>query len=138
MDPEDIINQLELTPHPEGGAFRETWRDTPQDGSRGSGTAIYYLLKEGERSRRHRVDAAEIWHYHAGAPLELMIETDAGVPERRVLGLSLDADEAPQILVPPGAWQSARSLGAWTLVGCTVSPAFDFAFFELDPEDTLD
>ena len=135
MDATEIIERLDLEPHPEGGAFRETWRDTPADGSRGSGTAIYYLLREGERSRRHRVDAAEIWHFHAGSPLELMIESEDGVPERRVLGTDLRAGEAPQILVPPGAWQSARSLGAWTLVGCTVSPAFLFEHFELDPED---
>ena len=133
MDATEIIERLDLTPHPEGGAFRETWRDTPTDGSRGSGTAIYYLLREGERSRRHRVDAAEVWHHYAGAPLELTIESTPCV-----LGPDVLAGQRPQHVVPPGAWQAARSLGAWTLVGCTVSPAFDFDFFELDPDDPPD
>lgn len=130
MEPDEIIRLLELAPHPEGGFFRETWRDQPSDGGRGSGTAIYYLLRAGERSRRHRVDAAEVWHHYAGAPLELTIEGTPGV-----LGPDVVAGERPQLVVPPGAWQSARSLGAWTLVGCTVSPAFEFEHFELDPED---
>ena len=130
MEPDEIIRLLELAPHPEGGFFRETWRDQPSDGGRGSGTAIYYLLRAGERSRRHRVDAAEVWHHYAGAPLELTIERTPGV-----LGPDVTAGERPQLVVPPGAWQSARSLGAWTLVGCTVSPAFEFDHFELDPED---
>jgi predicted cupin superfamily sugar epimerase len=135
MDPEDIINRLDLLPHPEGGAYRETWRDTPPNGERGHGTAIYYLLRAGERSRRHRVDAAELWHHYAGAPLELTIEPPGEAAVTRVLGSALETGEEPQLLVPPHAWQSARSLGAWTLVGCTVSPAFLFDTFELDPED---
>ena len=133
MEPDEIIRLLELAPHPEGGFFRETWRDDSAEGGRGSGTAIYYLLRAGERSRRHRVDAAEVWHHYAGAPLELTIESTP-----RVLGPDVAAGERPQYVVPPGAWQAARSLGAWTLVGCTVSPAFDFAFFELDPDDPPD
>ena len=135
MDAQEIITLLELTPHPEGGAFRETWRDAPEDGSRGHGTAIYYLLGAGERSRRHRVDAAEAWHHYAGAPLELTIEPSGEAAGTVVLGTDLAAGQRPQAIVPPHAWQSARSLGAWTLVGCTVSPAFLFEHFELDPED---
>ena len=130
MNSEDIIRKLQLAPHPEGGHYRETWRDQREDGTRGHGTAIYFLLQAGERSRRHRVDAAEIWHHYAGAPLELMIEEN-----RHVLGSELTQGQAPQHIVPPGAWQSARSLGDWTLVGCTVSPAFEFEHFELDPND---
>ena len=131
MNSEDIIRKLQLAPHPEGGHYRETWRDQREDGTRGHGTAIYFLLQAGERSRRHRVDAAEIWHHYAGAPLELMIEH-----ERHLLGPDLSEDQRPQHIVPADAWQSARSLGDWTLVGCTVSPAFEFEHFELDPTDT--
>jgi len=135
MDATEIIRRLGLAPHPEGGAFLETWRDTPTDGGRGHGTAIYYLLKAGERSRRHRVDATEIWHHYAGDPLELTIESGSGSPEAVLLGSDLAAGQRPQATVPPHAWQSARTLGAWTLVGCTVCPAFEFEGFELDPED---
>lgn len=130
MSPEDVIKALDLTPHPEGGHFREMWRDTPTDGSRGAGTAIYYLLRAGERSQRHRIDATEIWHHYAGDALELTID-GATV----VLGHDLARGERPLQIVPPKAWQSARPLGAWTLVGCTVSPAFEFEHFELDPDD---
>ena len=136
MDATEIIRSLGLTPHPEGGAFLETWRDTPGDGARGHGTAIYYLLKAGERSRRHRIDATEIWHHYAGDPLELTIEPENGAAEAVLLGDDLAAGHRPQATVPPHAWQSARSLGAWTLVGCTVCPAFEFEGFELDPDDT--
>ena len=130
MNPENIIEKLELIPHPEGGHYRETWRDHPEDGSRGHGTAIYFLLRAGERSKRHRVDAAEIWHHYAGAPLELMIGE-----ERLLLGPVLLEGQSPQHIVHPNAWQSARSLGDWTLVGSPVSPAFEFDRFELDPTD---
>ncbi|MEC9158565.1 MAG: cupin domain-containing protein [Planctomycetota bacterium] len=133
MDPEELIRRLDLVPHPEGGCFRETWRDRPPGGGRGSGTAIYYLLRAGERSRRHRIDAAEVWHHYAGGPLELTIEDTV-----HVLGPDLAAGERPQLLVPPGAWQAARPLGPWTLAGCTVSPAFEFDFFEFDPDDPPD
>jgi len=126
-----IIAALGLTPHPEGGVYRETWRDTPPGGGRGSGTAIYFLLRAGERSRWHRVDATEIWHFYDGAPLELSLTNAAGVIERHVLGRDVARGESPQLIVPAGAWQAARSLGAYTLVGCTVSPAFDFAGFTL-------
>lgn len=127
-----IIALLELQPHPEGGFFRETFRETAPDGGRGASTAIYFLLRAGERSHWHKVDASEIWHWHAGAPLRLSIAEGA---DRRdlLLGPDLAAGERPQGVVPPFAWQAAESLGAWTLVGCTVAPAFDFAGFELAP-----
>jgi predicted cupin superfamily sugar epimerase len=128
-----IVARLGLQPHPEGGHFRETWRDRPAAGGRGVGTAIYYLLARGERSGWHRVDAAEIWHWYAGAPLALAIAPPGAPPATVTLGNDLAAGQAPQAVVPPGAWQSAESLGDWTLVGCTVSPAFEFAGFELAP-----
>lgn len=134
MTADDVIRALDLRPHPEGGHFRETWRDTPMDGSRGTGTAIYFLLRAPEVSRWHRADAAEVWHHYAGAPIELSVSLDGVATETWVLGDDLAADERPQRVVPAGAWQSARSLGEWTLVGCTVSPAFVFAGFEMAPE----
>ena len=130
MTADEIVQTLRLERHPEGGHFAETWRHRAEHGGRGAGTAIYYLLREGERSAWHRVDAAEIWHFYAGSPLELRIEKKA-----HILGPDLDADQRPQRVVPAHAWQSARSLGAWTLVGCTVSPAFELAGFELAPTD---
>ena len=131
----EVIERLGLQPHPEGGFYRETWRDEPADGSRGSGTAILFLLREGEQSRWHRVDAVEIWHYYDGAPLELLVSLDGEPPARHTLGPGLFTDEHPQVIVPTDAWQSARSLGDWTLVGCTVSPAFQFEGFELADDD---
>lgn len=128
----EVIALLGLTPHPEGGHFRETFRDVPAGGGRGASTAIYFLLAEGERSHWHRVDAVEIWHWHAGAPLTLSLADEAGRREL-LLGPRLDLGERPQGVVPLGAWQAAASRGAWTLVGCTVAPAFDFAGFELAP-----
>jgi hypothetical protein len=125
-----IIAALELSPHPEGGWYRETYRSPTPPGERGAATAIYYLLRAGERSHWHRVDAVEIWHWYAGAPLELRIGR-----ETVTLGGDLAAGERPQSVVPPFTWQAARSLGDWTLVGCTVSPAFEFAGFELAPKD---
>jgi predicted cupin superfamily sugar epimerase len=129
-----IIRMLNLQPHPEGGYFVETWRDRPADGSRGTGTAIYYLLRAGEVSHWHKIDATEIWHWHAGAPLTLSISED-GVQTRTItLGANLAAAEQPQGIVPKDAWQSAQSKGSWTLVGCTVSPAFEFSTFALAPK----
>jgi hypothetical protein len=128
---EEIIRHLDLKPHPEGGFYRETWRETRADGGRASGTAIYFLLPGGVENRWHRVDAAEIWHFYAGAPLELSIERADGAAEKRVLGTALLDGEEPQLEVPAGAWQRARSLGRWTLVGCTVSPGFLFERFEI-------
>lgn len=134
MSAADVIARLGLQPHPEGGHFRETFRDTATDASgRSRSTAIYFLLAAGEVSHWHRVDAVEIWHWHAGAPLELRIAGD-GDPIRTVrLGGNILDGEEPQGIVPADAWQSARSLGRWTLVGCTVAPGFDFAGFTLAP-----
>jgi predicted cupin superfamily sugar epimerase len=133
MTPAEIIATLGMKPHPEGGHFVETWRHEPTGGGRGAGTAIYYLLKAGERSHWHRVDAAEIWHWYAGAPLELGLSSDGQQVTVSILGNDLTAGARPQVLVPEGVWQSAASMGAWTLVGCTVSPAFEFSGFEMAP-----
>jgi uncharacterized protein len=131
----DIIARLELQPHPEGGHFRETFRDARTDaGGRARSTAIYFLLARGERSHWHRIDAVEIWHYYAGSALTLRIADDDGQWRFR-LGPDLAAGELPQAIVPAHAWQSAESSGDWTLVGCTVAPGFDFATFELAPKD---
>lgn len=130
----DIIAILDLKPHPEGGHYRETFRDEAGDGARAASTAIYFLLAEGEVSRWHRVDAAEVWHWHAGAPLLLSIAPPGGHAVDHRLGVDIAAGERPQGVVPPGHWQSARSLGAWTLVGCTVAPGFTFETFELAAE----
>lgn len=138
MTADELVRELGLAPHPEGGFYRETWRDHPADGGRGSGTAILFLLPGGVENRWHRVDAAEVWHHYAGAPLELSIRPRGGPTRIERLGTALGADELPQRIVPPDAWQRARSLGAWTLVGCTVSPAFLFERFEIadgEPED---
>jgi predicted cupin superfamily sugar epimerase len=129
----DIIEALQLVPHPEGGYYRETWRHE-NAGGRGAGTAIYYLLNAGERSHWHRVDSAEIWHFYSGSPLELLTWPSAGEVVRRVLGHELMEGQRPQLRVAPNEWQSARPLGDWTLVGCTVSPAFEFERFEMAPE----
>ncbi len=126
-----IIARLELKPHPEGGHYRETFRDSRVDaGGRSRSTAIYFLLARGERSHWHRIDAVEIWHYYAGDALNLRIADEDGQRTVR-LGPDLAAGELPQATVPPQAWQSAESTGDWTLVGCTVAPGFDFATFEL-------
>ncbi len=131
---DEVVRLLRLDPHPEGGWYRETWRDAPEGGGRGAGTAIYYLLGAGEESRWHRVDATEIWHFYAGGTLELSLSADGSAVERRLLGADLAAGQRPQEVVPAGVWQSARPLGAWTLVGCTVSPAFELTGFELAPD----
>jgi predicted cupin superfamily sugar epimerase len=132
---EEIIAALDLAPHPEGGCYKETYRHKGPAGGRGAGTAIYYLLRAGEVSAWHRVtDADEIWHWYGGAALELRIAEDGRPAETSTLGPAILEGERPQILVPINAWQSARSLGAWTLVGCTVTPGFEFASFEMAPE----
>lgn len=129
-----IIALLGLQPHPEGGHFRETFRDPAAAGGRSASTAIYFLLRRGERSHWHRVDATEVWHWHAGAPLRLsMAAGDAGPVTDTILGADLGAGERPQGVVPAHHWQAAESLGDWTLVGCTVAPGFDFAGFVLAP-----
>jgi predicted cupin superfamily sugar epimerase len=131
----DIIARLDLKPHPEGGHYRETFRDVGLgEGGRAHSSAIYFLLARGERSQWHRIDAAEVWHYYAGHALTLRIADGGG--ERIIkLGPDLAAGEVPQAIVPPHAWQAAESSGDWTLVGCTVAPGFDFATFELAPTD---
>ncbi|PTV94838.1 hypothetical protein C8J27_106106 [Rhodobacter aestuarii] len=129
---DQIIQKLNLAPHPEGGWYRQTWIAEATGGTRPAGTAILFLLKAGESSHWHRVDAAEIWHYHAGAPLELRLaETEAGPATALRLGPDVLAGDTVQGIVPPHHWQAARTLGAWTLVSCTVSPAFRFEGFEL-------
>jgi len=132
--PEDIIKRLGLHPHPEGGHYVETYREGG-DERRGVCTAIYYLLKAGEQSHWHRVDAVEIWHWYGGAPLALSVSTDQKTVETTVLGNDIEKGERPQAVVPKDGWQAARSLGDWTLVGCTVSPAFEFEGFEMAPLD---
>ena len=130
----DIIAQLGLKPHPEGGHFRETFRDTRLDANgRSVSTAIYFLLARGERSHWHRIDAVEVWHYYAGSPLTLQIADESGSRSIR-LGPDPAAGEVPQAIVPAQAWQAAESSGGWTLAGCTVAPGFDFAAFELAPK----
>ena len=125
--------RLDLQPHPEGGHYRETFRDPRCDPmGRSYSTAIYFLLANGERSHWHRIDAVEIWHYYAGASLKLEIADDTAT-RALTLGPDMAVGEAPQAIVPPHAWQAASTTGDWTLVGCTVAPAFDFAKFELAP-----
>lgn len=134
MHADDIIKLLELEPHPEGGYYRQTWEG--EEEPRASGTCIFFLLKAGESSHWHRVDATEIWHYYAGAPIELSLSaTDAGPKEIHRLGPDLMAGERPQIIVQKDHWQAARTTGEWTLVGCTVSPGFQFAGFTLAPAE---
>jgi len=130
LDAEQLIELLDLRPHPEGGHFTETWR-APGDGERASGTAIYFLLRAGEVSHWHRIDSAEIWHHYAGSPLALTTWVDGASVVSRRLGTDVGAGERPQLIVEPGEWQSARTLGDWTLVGNTVSPGFEFDHFEL-------
>jgi len=131
LSAEDVIALLELAPHPEGGHFRETFRDSHVADGRAASTAIYFLLAAGEVSRWHRVDAAEVWHWYAGAPLELSLAPPDGALSNVRLGPGLDSGERPQAVVPAGHWQRARSLAAWSLVGCTVAPGFVFDGFEL-------
>jgi predicted cupin superfamily sugar epimerase len=131
VTPADLIARLGLEPHPEGGWYRQTWRAPGEGGQRASGSAIYYLLTDVEVSRRHRVDATEIWHHYGGAPVELRVGTEGAPDEVHILGPDIEHGQVPQIVVSPGDWQEARSLGDFTLVGCTVSPAFEFSGFEL-------
>lgn len=131
----DVIQALGLQPHPEGGWYGERWRSPAGSGARPGSSAILYLLQAGERSHWHRVDADEIWQFSAGDPLEVGVAaTDDGPIERHRLGGDVIAGDEPQVVVPAGAWQAATPLGAWTLVGCIVAPAFSFDGFELAPE----
>ncbi|MBX4989823.1 cupin domain-containing protein [Rhizobium lentis] len=135
MAPEEIIRALGMEPHPEGGWYVQTFRDT-SGGERGHSTAIYYLLTRGQRSHWHRVrDAVEVWHYYAGAPLSLHRSQDGAASETLTLGTNLSAGERPQAIVPANWWQSAETRGDFTLVGCTVSPGFEFSSFEMAPPD---
>lgn len=135
MTADQIIAQLNLSPHPEGGHYRQTWIADAETAGRPSGTCIYFLLKAGERSHWHRVDATEIWLWHAGAPLVLSISaTDAGPARDHLLTPDLTRG-APQLIVPEHHWQAARSTGDYTLVSCTVSPGFQFDGFELAAPD---
>ncbi|MBF9032015.1 cupin [Rhodobacterales bacterium HKCCE3408] len=135
MTADEIIAALNLAPHPEGGHYRQTWIAEAAEGERTAGTCIYFLLRQGERSHWHRVDATEIWHYHAGAPLILSLSaTEAGPADDHLLTPDL-TQGAPQVIVPENHWQSARSTGDWTLVSCTVSPGFRFEGFTLAPPD---
>ena len=130
----DLIARFGLTRHPEGGWYRQTWIANAEGDTRPAGTAILFLLQAGERSHWHNVDATEIWHFHAGAPLALdMAATDSGPATRTVLGDVIQG-HAPQAIVPPHHWQAAESTGDWSLVGCTVCPAFQFAGFILAPK----
>jgi uncharacterized protein len=130
----DVIALLGLQPHPEGGHYRETFRDPRTDAAgRSLSTAIYYLLGVGEVSDWHKVDASEMFHWHAGAPMVLTLSPNGHDAEAHILGPELKAGQRPQLLVPAGWWQTATSLGAWTLVGCTVAPGFEFAGFEIAP-----
>ncbi|MBV1902443.1 MAG: cupin domain-containing protein [Marinosulfonomonas sp.] len=132
MTPDQIIALLNLAPHPEGGWYRQTW--VADGAGRAAGTCIYFLLKAGEISHWHHIDAAEVWHYYNGAPLRLNIAPNAAGPKQtHTLGPDLNAGQSPQIIVPPNHWQSAQSTGDYTLVGCTVSPGFQFETFTLAP-----
>lgn len=131
----DVVGRFGMAAHPEGGWYVETWRAAAADGERPVASAILFLLAAGEESRWHRVDADELWQYSAGDALELLIATDrpgAGI-ERHRLGPDVAAGDEVQVVVPAGAWQAARPLGEWTLVGCVVAPAFTFDGFELAP-----
>lgn len=136
MTADEIITRLGLAPHPEGGHYRQTWIADAARGTRPAGTCIYFLLKAGERSHWHKVDATEIWHHYAGAPLILSLAAnEAGPATEHRLGPDLAAGEAPQVIVPEAHWQAARSTDDWSLVGCTVSPGFRFEGFTLAPPD---
>ena len=141
MTAEDVIRILKLEPHPEGGAFRETYRSkisTHTDGSRSAGTAIYFLLRARQRSEWHRVASDEIYHFYFGSPLELSLISPGEDFSKVVLGTRLDMDERPQVLVPAHYWQSAQAAGGFTLLGCTVSPGFEFADFEMSDQEKLE
>jgi predicted cupin superfamily sugar epimerase len=135
LNAQAVREALGLAPHPEGGAYREIWRDAPDDGGRGAATSIFFLLAAGESSHWHRVDAAELWLWQAGAPLTLGVSANATQVETVTLGPDLGAGQKLQAIVPAGAWQAAKSGGAWTLVSCVVAPAFEFSGFELAPPD---
>jgi predicted cupin superfamily sugar epimerase len=129
----EIISLLDLEPHPEGGWYKETFRDEPGADGRAKSTTIFFLLEAGQESAWHRVDAVEVWHFYDGAPLELRLAAEGQPAFPLILGPDLEAGERPQLFVPIGCWQSARSTGDWTLAGCTVAPGFTFEGFEMAP-----
>ena len=131
----EVIALLELERHPEGGWYRQTFADATAEGARHHSTAIYYLLEGDDLSSWHRVDAAEVWHWHAGAPLRLRLSHEGKVIDEHILGPDLKGAQRPQVVVPRHCWQTAKSLGAWTLVGCTVAPGFEFSGFEMAEHD---
>jgi predicted cupin superfamily sugar epimerase len=137
LDARKVIATLGLQPHPEGGYYRETYRHIPPPGGRGMMTSIYYLLPEGERSHWHRIDGVEIWHWYAGAPLALTISENGRDTATIQLGPDILERQRPQAIVPANGWQTAESLGAWSLLGCTVAPAFEFEGFEMAPPDWM-
>jgi predicted cupin superfamily sugar epimerase len=130
----EVIETLGLRQHPEGGWYAETWRAPAPDGGRPASSAILYLLRAGEQSHWHRVDADEIWQFAAGDPLELRVAMGDRPAVTHRLGGDIAAGDEPQVVVPSGSWQAARPLGAWTLAGCIVAPAFSFDGFELAPD----
>jgi hypothetical protein len=133
MNAEEIIETLGMARHPEGGWFKETFRDPDTRDKRPVSTAIYYLLEKGDRSHWHRVDAAEVWHFYAGSPLALSLSADGKLVQALLLGSDIAAGVLPQIVVPKGCWQAAEPTGDWTLCGCTVAPGFVFEGFEMAP-----
>lgn len=135
LDPDALIERLAMRPHPEGGHYVETFRDRAAAGGRGALTCIHFLLRAGEVSAWHRIDAAEVWHHAAGDPLVLSLSPDGHDASAHHLGPDLAAGQRAHLVVPPGCWQTAESLGAWTLVSCIVAPAFEFAGFEMAPAD---
>ena len=135
MTADEVVRLLGLAPHPEGGWYRETFRDEAGPDGRARSTAIYFLLAAGQSSHWHRVDAVETWFWHAGAPLVLRLAADGAGQTEILLGPDLAAGQRPQGVVPRDGWQAAESLGDWTLVSCTVAPGFEFAGFELAAPD---
>ena len=131
----EVIALLELERHPEAGWYRQTFADAATEGERHHSTAIYYLLEGGDLSAWHRVDAAEVWHWHAGSPLRLRLSHEGKVIDEHILGPDLKGAQRPQVVVPRHCWQTAKSLGEWTLVGCTVAPGFEFSGFEMAEHD---
>lgn len=133
-DAQNLIARLDLAPHPEGGWYRETWRAPDSDGERAGGTAILFLLEEGQRSHWHRVDGTEIWFWHAGSPVTLSIAPDdAGPVETLALGSDFAAGQQVQGIIPKDHWQAAHAAQGWSLVSCTVTPGFEFSGFTLAP-----
>jgi hypothetical protein len=143
LTPAELVEMLGLSPHPEGGFFRETYRAAESFTPSGIGapravsTAILYLLREGEKSRLHRIKSDELWHYHLGGGLRLTELRPGGKIQETIIGPGLAAGQKLQHAVPAGAWFGAEPLAGFALVGCTVAPGFDFADFELGKRGAL-